>query len=85
MIPVSIEPGQCYFATVAILRGDPRSMRIAATIGDKYVRDDVIDRPEGTGLAFCSGSEETARIEVDVRGNNAFWVFALFPFGEGTP
>ena len=85
MIPVSIEPGQCYFGSVAILRGDPRSMRISATVGDKYVRDDVLDRPEGAGLVFCSGSEESARLEVDVRGNNAFWVFALFPFGEGTP
>lgn len=85
MIPVSIEPGRCYFAAVAILRGDPRSMRISTTVGDRYVRDDVIDRPEGSGLAFCSESEESARIEVDVRGNNAFWVFALFPLGEGTP
>jgi len=85
MVPVSIEPGRCYFAAVAVLRGEPRSMRISATVGDRYVRDDVIDRPEGSGIAFCSGSEESARIEVDVRGNNAVWVFALFPFGEETP
>ena len=85
MVPVSIEPGRCYFAAASVLRGESRSMRISTTVGDRYVRDDVIDRPEGSGLAFCSDSEESARIEVDVRGNNAFWVFALFPFGEGTP
>jgi hypothetical protein len=60
-------------------------MRISATVGDRYVRDDVLDRPEGAGLAFCSDGEESARIEVDARGNGVLWVFALFPFGEGTP
>ena len=85
MIPVAIEPGQCYFASVAVLRGDSRSMRISTNVGDRFVRDAVLDRPEGAGLAFCSGGEDSARIEVDVRGTNVFWVFALFPFGEGTP
>jgi hypothetical protein len=85
MVPVSIEPDHCYFASVAMLRGEPRSIRISANVGDRYIRDDVNDRPEGAGIAFCSGSEQSARIEVDVRGNNVFWVFALFPFGEATP
>ncbi|MBK9266686.1 MAG: hypothetical protein IPM54_43725 [Polyangiaceae bacterium] len=84
MIPVSIEPGRCYFAAVSVLRGEPRGMRIHATVGDRFVRDDVIDRPEGAGLAFCSESEGAARIEVDARGSNVFWVFALFPLGGGS-
>lgn len=85
MIPVSIEPGRCYFAAAAVLRGEPRSIRIAATLGGRFVRDDALDRPEGVGLAFCSDGEESARIEIDARGSNVFWVFGLFPFGGGTP
>jgi len=85
MVPVAIEPGRCYFAAVGTLRGEARSIRISSTIGDRYLRDDVIDRPEGVGLAFCSEAETSARIEVDARGNGNYWVFALFPYGEGTP
>lgn len=84
MIPLALEPGHCYFAAVGTLRGEARSIRISSTIGDRYLRDDVIDRPEGVGLAFCSEAETSARLEVDARGTNAFWVFALFPYGEGS-
>lgn len=85
MIPLQIEPGHCYFAAAAVLRGEPRSIRVSAVVGDRFVRDDAVDRPEGVGVAFCSDSEESVRIDVDARGNNAFWVFSLFPFGGGTP
>jgi hypothetical protein len=84
MIPVRIEPGHCYFAAVSTLRGEARSIRLAGTIGDRFLRDEVIDRTEGVGFAFCSEAENSARIEVDARGTSAFWVFALFPYGEGT-
>lgn len=85
MIPLAVEPGHCYYAAVGTLRGEARSIRISSTIGDRYFRDDVIDRPEGVGLAFCSEAETSVRLEVDGRGTNHFWVFALFPYGEGTP
>lgn len=85
MVPLALEPGRCYFAAVATLRGEARSIRISSTIGDRYLRDDAIDRPEGIGLAFCSEAETSARLEVDARGPTAFWVFALFPYGGGTP
>lgn len=85
MIPVRIEPGRCYYAAAAVLRGEPRSIRVSATIGGRFVRDDVVERPEGVGVAFCSGSDESVRIDVDARGNNIFWVFGLFPLGGGSP
>lgn len=85
MIPARIEPGRCYFAAAAVLRGDPRSIRVSATMGGRFVRDDIVDHPEGVGVAFCSNSEESVRIDVDARGNNTFWVFGLFPFGGGSP
>lgn len=85
MLPVGLEPGRCYFAAMAVLRGDPRSMRVSATVGDKFVREDAVDQPEGTGVTLCAGASETARIDVDARGNNVFWVFALFPLPGGNP
>lgn len=85
MIPAPVEPGHCYFAAVSVLRGEPRGMRISATVGDRFVRDDGADLSEGAGLVFCSDAEESSRIEVDARGRNVFWVFALFPLGGGSP
>lgn len=85
MIPAPIEPGRCYFAAVAVLRGEARSIRISATLGDRVLRDDVTEQAEGVGLAFCSDADGSTRIDVDARGNNVFWVFGLFPLGGGNP
>jgi hypothetical protein len=85
MIPIALEPGRCYFAAAAVLRGEPRSIRVSATIADKFVREDAVDQPEGTGVTLCANRSETARIDVDARGNNVFWIFALFPFVGGNP
>jgi hypothetical protein len=80
-IPIEVQPGRCYFAAVSLIRGDARSIRLAATIGDRVVHDDVIDRPEGAGVAFCARAEATATIDADVRGNSPWWVLAIWPMG----
>ena len=85
MIPATTEPGRCYFAAAAVFRGEARSVRISATVGDRVLRDDVIDQPEGVGLAFCADTEGSTRIDVDARGNNVIWVFGLFPLAGGQP
>lgn len=81
MVPVPVEPGRCYLAAVAVARGEPRGLRVAATIGDRYVKDEVSDKPEGAVVAFCAEGEESARIDVDARGNGVWWTLALFPLG----
>ena len=85
IIPADVEQGRCYFAAVAVFRGEARSMRVSAAVGDRYLRDDVFEMPEGVGLTFCSEAEKSIRFDVDVRGNNVFWVFGLFPLTGGNP
>ncbi len=85
MVPAAVEQARCYVAAVAIFRGEARALRISATIGDRYLRDDVFEMPEGVGLTFCSDAERTIRFDVDARGNNVFWVFGLFPLTGGNP
>jgi len=85
MVPVTIEPGRCYLAAVAVARGEPKGLLVSATIGDKYARDLVIDKPDGSAIAFCSDDEESARIDIDARGNGVWWTLALFALGGAEP
>lgn len=84
-IPLEIEPGRCYLAALAMVRGEARSIRLAATLGDRVARDDAVDRPESASASFCAGEEIHARFDVEVRASSAFWVLALWPMGAVAP
>jgi hypothetical protein len=84
-IPFEVEPGRCYLAALAMIRGEARSVRLSAHIGDRAARDDLRERPEGAAVAFCSEGEVSARIEADVRGNPAWWTVAVWPMGAVSP
>ena len=84
-IPIAIEPGRCYLAAIAVARGEPRGLRLSATLGDRYIKDEVLDKPEGTAVAFCSESEESVQMDVEARGTSVWWTFALFALGGNDP
>jgi hypothetical protein len=85
-IPIEIQPGRCYLAAAALTRGEARTLRLSVTVGDRVARDDVQqERAEGAALAFCSESETTARLDVDVRGSAPWWALALWPMGSVSP
>ncbi|WP_437285150.1 hypothetical protein [Sorangium sp. So ce406] len=79
LVPVQIEPGRCYFAAAALVRGELRALRISAELGDRAARDDAGDRSEGAGVAFCSDLEESAALRVAARGNSPVWALAVWP------
>jgi hypothetical protein len=79
LVPVTIEPGRCYFAALALIRGDARTVRIAAEVGDRAARDDAPEHGESAGAAFCSETEETAVLRVIVRGSSPWWALAVWP------
>ncbi|WP_437730938.1 hypothetical protein [Sorangium sp. So ce1335] len=79
LVPVQVEPGRCYFAAAALVRGELRALRISAALGDRAARDDAGERGEGAGVAFCSELEESAAVRVAARGNSPVWVLAVWP------
>lgn len=79
LVPIPVEPGRCYFAAVALVRGDTRSLRLLAEIGDRSLRDDATGRSEGAGIAFCSESDESASLRVAARGSSPWWALAVWP------
>lgn len=84
-VPIEVEPGRCYLAAMALIRGDARAMRLSARVGDRAPHDDVIDKPESASIAFCAEVETSVLLDVDARGNSAWWALAVWPMGSATP
>ncbi|MFO0762397.1 MAG: hypothetical protein U0359_38515 [Byssovorax sp.] len=83
-VPVEVEPGRCYLAAVALIRGEAKVIRFSAHVGDRTSRD-ALERPEGAAVAFCAEAERSALFEVDLRGGAPWWVLALWPLGAEQP
>jgi hypothetical protein len=84
-IPFGIEPGKCYLAVVALIRGEAQRVRLAAALGGRFQRDEAVERPESAGVAFCSEDESDVLLDVDVRGSSAWWVLVIWPMGGSAP
>ncbi|MEP7122927.1 MAG: hypothetical protein ABJE95_18515 [Byssovorax sp.] len=83
-VPVAVTPGQCYLASVALIRGDARAIRMAATVGGRVPHDEALERPEGAAIAFCAGVSRSAVIDVDVRGNGPWWALSIWGMGAAS-
>lgn len=80
-VPLPVEPGRCYLAAVALIRGEARAIRLSATLGDRTPHDEALERPEGAAIAFCAGTARAAVIDVDVRGNAPWWALSVWSMG----
>jgi len=79
-LPVRVEPGACYVAAVAALRGDEQGLALAASAGTKDHQNQT--GASGTALAFCARASTTALIEIEARGRGLVWLFALWQTGR---
>jgi hypothetical protein len=87
-MPLAIEPGSCYVAAVATIRGEPRSITVSARVDTRVAFDSNAGIADGAAVAFCSAGDERARIEAEVRGSAVAWVLDVWqvgrrPFDEG--
>lgn len=78
-VAIDVEPGRCYLAATALLRGETRGMRLSAEIGGRSARDESGERLESTAIAFCSEAEPKALLRVEVRGSSPWWVLVVWP------
>ncbi len=82
ILPVDVEPGACYLAAVAAIRGEPAGIAIAADAGSQHSQDNPGSAGSGTSIAFCAGSSERASIEVEARGVGIIWLMGLWQTGR---
>lgn len=82
IMPVGVEPGACYVAVLAAVRGEPRGLALAALSGSVAAQNHGGPEGDGTLVSFCARSEPRAVIEADSRGSGLVWLYALFQTGR---
>ncbi len=82
LMAVPVEPGACYVAALAPVQGQASSLALAARSGGVEAQNHRVQGSEGTLLSFCARAATTAQIEVDTRGSNLTWLYALWQSGR---
>ncbi len=79
-LPLEVEPGACYVAAVAVLRGDSQGLALAASTG----ADDHENQTDanGTVVAFCAKESHFALLEIEGRGTGLVWLAAVWQSGR---
>jgi len=79
---IVVEPGRCYAASVAILRGTSLGMRLVARASSRASTDEVSRASEAGAVVFCADGARRARIQVDAPGPGVGWVLAVWLLGR---
>jgi hypothetical protein len=81
-LPIEVEPGACYLAAVAPIRGESTGVGLAAAVGRQHAQNHGGPEGAGTTVAFCSAGEERALFEIETRGVGVVWLFAVWQTGQ---
>jgi hypothetical protein len=78
-VPLSLEPGGCYLAVVALVRETARSLGLRVHVGPSDAADDRGFEEDGAAVAFCAGPRTHAVAEIEARGTPLLgWGLALY-------
>lgn len=82
LLPVEVEPGQCYLAALALIDGSAKLVALSAATGT--VRSAAhTDEPNGAAiLTFCAGSSGRATLETEVHGASLVSALGVWPLGH---
>jgi hypothetical protein len=81
-VPFSVEPGRCYLAAVALVRGASRGIRISAGADGKASNEEAPAPSDSASVIFCSETTERAHLSVEVPGASLFWVLDVWAMGD---
>jgi hypothetical protein len=83
-VPVSIEPGACYFAVLALIQGSARAVALRVHVGTADTFDDRGIDDGGAAVAFCASEHDRALAHVEVRGASPLsWGLAVYRLEDG--
>jgi hypothetical protein len=83
-VPLSLVPGGCYLAIVAVAKETARTLGLRVRVGTSDVADDRGLDDEGAAVAFCAGERTHALAEIEARGTPLLgWGFALYRLLSG--
>ncbi|MCC6526034.1 MAG: hypothetical protein IT373_25530 [Polyangiaceae bacterium] len=81
LLPLELEPGRCYLATLGLLHGEMRGLRFAVRIGGRAYVDELDDATPAGALTYCSGTARRAKLEVELRSPASAWRVAFWSLG----
>ena len=85
LVPLTVEPGACYLALVAVVQGATRAVGLRVHVGVRDAFDDRGVDENGGVVAFCAGDRARALAQVETRGTPLLgWGLALYRLGAGT-
>ncbi len=82
VVPVEVEPGRCYVAAVALIRGTSRGLRISAQAGSKASNEELPAPVDASAVVFCASGEH-ANISIEAPGASLWWVLEVWTLGDG--
>jgi hypothetical protein len=83
-VPLSVEPGACYLAVVALAKESARALGLHVRIGTTDVADDRGIEEDGAAVAFCAGERTRALAEIEARGTPLLgWGLAVYRMQSG--
>jgi hypothetical protein len=82
VLPLEVEPGACYLAAIAPIRGEPLGIALAAQADTQRAEDNPGASSSGTAVAFCAGQAERALIDVEARGIGLVWLLGVWQTGR---
>jgi hypothetical protein len=82
LLPIEVEPGRCYIAALAALRGTPSGLALGLGSGPNRVQNHSSPDGADTSAAFCATVERTVLLEVEARGVGVTWIAAVWPTGR---
>jgi hypothetical protein len=82
-VPLAIEPGACYVASVAGVSGQTKGIGVRAHVGARESTDDRNPNEAAGAVSFCAFDRARATLDVEARGTSMVWGLAVFRVGSG--
>jgi hypothetical protein len=83
-VPLALEPGGCYLAVAAVIKGVARSIGMRVRVGARVAFDDRGIEGDGSAVAFCAGDRTSALAEIESRGTTLLtWGLVLYRVQSG--
>ncbi|MBL9024911.1 MAG: hypothetical protein JNL21_22125 [Myxococcales bacterium] len=80
-VAVSLEPDRCYIASIALMKGSSRGLRLSAIASSRPSTEELPPGGGSPSVLFCADGAELARLVVDVPGASVWWVLAVWQLG----
>jgi hypothetical protein len=78
VLPLEVEPNTCYVVSAGILRGLVKAFQLRLIMPGGQASASASNDRNSAALAFCSGMERGAQLQVEAFGASLAWLAAIW-------